>query len=391
MRLLYTFLFLTFFQFSGAQTTWTRTEISYKDALVKAKNENKSIFIMLYATWCPHCNVMKATVFSDADVIDFLNKNYVCVWADIDKEEGTKLKDKFQTRGLPAFLFLDNNETLLYSIAGEMKTQGFKNEVKTALNPTMQLPYLEKQFLDDPSNANKCLAYIQTIRKGAPRTALSQPSHIYLETQTDQQLISETNWRVISNGVSDIESREFQYVLKHKKDFEKVSSADRVDRKITSMVTELLEPYTQTLDSVGYFQKRKIARTIQLQETDALIFSYDLKMAERTLNWGLYKKTTFDGVQKYVWNSDNKLKEIGQVYLKEINDVEALKKAITWVNRALELNNSADGNLLLSRLYLKIKDKKSALKYAQNAKIISAQMGWITKDADDLIKELNSK
>ena len=87
---------------------------------------------------------------------------------------------------------------------------------------------------------------------------------------------------------------------------------------------------------------------------------------------------------------DSKLKEIGQVYLKEIEDVSALNKAIDWAQRAIELNYSSDGNLLLSRLYLKINDKKSAEAYAQNARDIAVEMDWSTKEADDLLKEIKA-
>ena len=391
MRFIYTFLFCCFFQLSWSQTSFNPNEISYKEALVQSKKENKPVFIMLYATWCPHCNAMKSTVFSDQNVKDFMNAKYISVWKDIEKEDGKEIKAHYQTNGLPTFLFIDANETLLYSIKGEMKKEAFINEATNALNPKLQLPYLEKQFLNDPSNVNACLAYIQTLRKGAERNDLSKPTHLYLETQTDQQLLSETNWRVISNGVTDIQSREFQYVLNHKKDFEKITSPQRVDAKITNIVSELLQPYTVNLDSTAYFQKRAIAKTIKLQKIDSLIFSYDLLLAERTKNWSFYKKTTLEGTEKYVWNTENKLKEIGQVYWTEIKDVAALKKAIDWGKRAIELNNSADGNLLVGRLYAKIKDKKSALVYAKNAQAITKEMGWSTMDTDALLKELNTK
>ncbi len=59
--------------------------------------------------------------------------------------------------------------------------------------------------------------------------------------------------------------------------------------------------------------------------------------------------------------------------------------------RALELNNSAEGNLLLARLYAKIKDKKTALLYAKNANAITKEMGWDTTDTDAILKELNTK
>lgn len=388
MRFIYLSLLILFIHTGNAQKQFVHDDITYKDALVKAKQENKPVFIMLYANWCPHCNAMKNSTFQDATVMAFLKDNYICVWKDIDKEEGLALKTKFDTKSLPSFLIVDANETVLYNLKGEIKTADFLNEIKNALNPKMQLPYLESVFMADPSNANKCLAYLNTLRKGRERVDLSKATHTYLATQSDAQLLTEMNWRIIANGVSDIKSHEFQYVLQHQKEFETVASADRVEKKIINIVTELLRPYTESLDTINYYKQREIAKTIKLQKTDSLIFSYDLTIAERSTNWGYYKKTTLDGTQKYVWNTPSILKEIGEVYLKNITDVESLKKSIEWVKRSLELNDSYDGNLLLSRLYIKIKDKKSALVYAKKAKAICKEMDWDSKDADALLAEL---
>jgi hypothetical protein len=320
--------------------------------------------------------------------MDFLNKNFICIWKNIEKEEGIELKNKFKTTSLPTFLFLDENEKLLYALKGEMKTPEFLAEANYALNPKFQLPYLETEFLADPGNATKFFNYLNTLKKGKDRTELSVPTHIYLKTQSDAQLVSETNWRVIANGVTDIKSREFQYVLNHQKEFASVASQNRVDRKIESIVNELLRPLVDNLDTINYYKQREIAKSIRLQKTDSLVFKFDLTLAERTEKWDFYKKVTLEDTQKLVWNDASFLKDIGQTYLKHISDTESLKKAIFWVKHSLELNDSYDGNLLLARLYNKIKDKKTAFKYATSAKTIGNEMGWSTKDVDILLAEL---
>jgi len=98
------------------------------------------------------------------------------------------------------------------------------------------------------------------------------------------------NWRIIANGVSDIQSRPFQYVLQHQKEFASVSSPVRVEKKIINIVTELLKPYADGLDTLNYKKNRPIAKTIQLHKTDSIIFTYDIQIAERTKNWSAYKK-----------------------------------------------------------------------------------------------------
>lgn len=391
MRFIYLFLLCISIQTVKSQNQFVPDDTPYKKALEIAKTEGKPLFIMLYADWCPHCNQMKKEVFSDPNVMDFLKENYVCIWKNIEKEEGITLKNKYNTKSLPTFLFLDSNETLLYALKGEMKTTEFMTEVKYALNSRMQLPYLEKEFLSDPSNSTKFFAYLNTLKKGKDRTDLSPATHTYLNTQSDAQLISETNWRIIANGVTDINSREFQYVLKHQKEFAAVASQNRVDRKIESIVTELLRPLVDNLDTVNYYKQREVAKSIRLQKTDSLVFKFDLTLAERTEKWQFYKKVTLADTQKLVWNDASFLKDIGQTYLKHIKDTESLKKAIFWVKHSLELNDSYDGNLLIARLYNKIKDKKLALQYANDAKVICTEMTWNTKEVDTLLAELNTK
>ncbi|KAF2337172.1 thioredoxin family protein [Flavobacterium daemonense] len=391
MRFLYIFILIISMQIVNSQNQFVPDDTPYKTALEKAKTEGKPIFIMLYAEWCPHCNQMKKEVFSNPDVMAFLKENYVCIWKNIEKEEGIALKNKYNTKSLPTFLFLDANETLLYALKGEMKTPEFMTEAKYALNSRMQLPYLEKEFMSDPSNSDKFFTYLNTLKKGKDRSELSPATHIYLNTQSDSQLISETNWRIIANGVTDIKSREFQFVLKHQKEFAAVASQSRVDRKIESIVTELLRPYVDNLDTVNYYKQREVAKSIRLQKTDSLVFKFDLTLAERTEKWQFYKKTTLENTQKLVWNDASFLKDIGQTYLKHINDTESLKKSIFWVKHSLEINDSYDGNLLLARLYNKIKDKKSALQYANDAKAICTEMTWNPKEVDTLLAELNTK
>lgn len=385
-------LFLLFFIQNGiAQHNLKFDEGDYQSVLNRAKIEKKPIFIMLYATWCPHCHKMQNEVLTNPGIMDVLSKNFICTWQDVEKTEGIMLKNKFNTKSLPSFEFVDYNETVLYRLQGEYSISNFTTEIQNALDPKKELPYLEKEFAADPSNVNKCLEYLTTLKKGSERTELSKPAHQYLATQTDAQLISEINWRVISNGVTDISSREFQFVLQHQKEFEAITSPIRVERKITNIVTELLKPFTENLDTINYYKQRKIAQLIHLQKTDSLIFSYDLLINERAKNWPAYKKAAIGSVEKYLWENPTLLKTVAQNFLLYIEDAKSLKEAIKWTHRSLKLTDSYDGNLLLSKLYLKSLDKNSAIKYARISKDICVSMGWDLKEVNQLFSELGLK
>ena len=363
----------------------------FRSVMNRAKAEHKPVFYMLYATWCSHCNKMKSEVFKDSTVANFMNKNFICAWQDIEKGEGEFFKGSFGVKAYPTFLFLDENEALLYNFNSEKKADDFLIEAKNALNLQMQLPYLEKQFNADFSNGDKCLNYINILKKGSDRKVLNPIAQKYLATQSDTQLVSDTNWKIIANAVTDIESRPFQYVLQHQKEFETVASSKRIQKKIGNIITELLQPYTVHADTLTYQKKRAICKSMNLHLSDSLILNYDLQVYEKAKNWSAYCKSALEYVEKFVWTNDKIIKDISNNYWIHTYDETHLNQAITWTKHANEILESTDGFILLSKLYQKINDPKNAILFAQKAKDRNKSLGFNTKEADELLLQLGVK
>src|SRR5262249_6147 len=139
----------------------------------------------------------------------------------------------------------------------------------------------------------------------------SEPAKKHLATQNDSQLLNITNWKIIANGIMDINSREFQFVLKHQKEYSVIASPGRVERKIVNVADELLTPYVNGKDSVGYFTRRPMAESIHHPKVDSLIFKYDLNIYERLNNWEEYRKTADKSAESLAWNNSSQLRDIG--------------------------------------------------------------------------------
>lgn len=82
---------------------------SYKEALAKAKKENKLVFFDAYAVWCKPCLMMKKHSFTDPDVAAFFNKNFINVMMDMEKGEGIALSEQMDIGFYPTLLFLDGD------------------------------------------------------------------------------------------------------------------------------------------------------------------------------------------------------------------------------------------------------------------------------------------
>jgi len=80
---------------------------SYEEGLSLGKSQNKKVFLNFYADWCHYCKTMDSQTFTDANVIDFVNQNFVAIRVDSDKNK--KLAANYNVRGLPMSLFLTEN------------------------------------------------------------------------------------------------------------------------------------------------------------------------------------------------------------------------------------------------------------------------------------------
>ncbi len=360
-------------------------EISFVQALQKSSVTHKPVFFMGYASWCEHCKYMKEQVFTDSAVAGFLNQHFVSFKIDMEKGEGIALAKKLAVKSLPTLIFLDSSGNTLYRIVGEWKKDDFLIQAKNALTPELQLPYLRKQYESDKSNPEKCYPYIRALRRG--NMDVQQVADEYFLTQSDSQLLSEINWKILANGEFDITSHPFKFLIAHQKEFAAITSPERVERKLLGTVAEVLSPLITNKDSLKYFELKSAAVAIRDYKIDSLLFTMDITLMESTGNWSGYQKVTSESVTKYLWQDYVQLKNICDQYLKHITDLKALIAATEWASRTVQLHEDYGTWLLCSRLYLKAGKKPEAFQMAQKAKNTAVKNGWSTDEADVLLKQ----
>ncbi len=75
----------------------------YKSALEKAKTQNKKVMVMFSSEDCKECQNMHKTVYSDKEISEYVNKNFVAVNVDVEYD-GRK---GFKVYKIPTLYFLD--------------------------------------------------------------------------------------------------------------------------------------------------------------------------------------------------------------------------------------------------------------------------------------------
>ena len=96
-------------------------EGTFKEAMEKAKKENKLIFLDTYASWCGPCKRMSAYVFTNEEVGKYFNENFVNVKMDMEKGEGPALAAQLRVSAYPTLFFIDGYGNGKYTHVGYLK------------------------------------------------------------------------------------------------------------------------------------------------------------------------------------------------------------------------------------------------------------------------------
>lgn len=89
---------------------------SYQEGVALGKDQNKKVFVNFFADWCTYCKQMDNETFNDSAVGAYLNKNFIAVKVDADRE--TQLASEYHVQGLPASTFIAEDGALIGSQPG---------------------------------------------------------------------------------------------------------------------------------------------------------------------------------------------------------------------------------------------------------------------------------
>ncbi len=96
---------------------------NYAEALKKAQSQNKRLLLNFTGSdWCGWCIRLDKEVFSQAEFIQYADKNLICVKLDFPRgkqlpaaeaKQNFELQGKYRVQGYPTIVILDKNEKFL--------------------------------------------------------------------------------------------------------------------------------------------------------------------------------------------------------------------------------------------------------------------------------------
>src|SRR5258708_17281098 len=128
-------------------------KLSWEEVKVKAKGENKYIFVDVYATWCGPCKRMDNEVYPNDTVGNYMNGKFISVRVQIDSTvkdneqvkgwyaDAHEISKEYQIPACPTFLFFSPDCKLAYKDIGYKDVGNFIKLLNKASDPQNTLYY----------------------------------------------------------------------------------------------------------------------------------------------------------------------------------------------------------------------------------------------------------
>lgn len=106
------------------------SDLSFSDALAKAKSENKLLIIKFTAEWCGPCKQMDKTTWRNQDVFDWAHDNAIVIAVDVDKD--TKISEQHKIKAMPTMVAYRDGVEFDRTVGGmnASKTLSWMKDVK---------------------------------------------------------------------------------------------------------------------------------------------------------------------------------------------------------------------------------------------------------------------
>lgn len=92
--------------------------LTLEQAMTEAQKENKIIFVDVYTTWCGPCKMLEKKTFSDKELANYHNQEFVNIKIDAETKPGKEIMGKYHFKMFPTLLYIDEKGKLIEKKSG---------------------------------------------------------------------------------------------------------------------------------------------------------------------------------------------------------------------------------------------------------------------------------
>jgi len=308
------------------------------EALAKAKKENKVVFMDCYTTWCGPCKYLAKKVFTQKEVGDFFNKNFVNVKMDMESEEGKPLLKKYQVSAFPTLLWLDADGNIQHKTMGAGDANSLIATATLASDPENNWSALNKRFKKGDRSSEFMQKYIMTSAKAG--IDVKEAIDIYFSSKKQADLINAKDFELIGSTIKSSSNPIFLFVLKNKAKFYAVADQAQVDQFLEYTMMGELGQLARKGDMEAFNLKKKELVALDKEVGTKVVAFMDMNMLRRDPDQKKFYQAMADYAVKYDFDNSENLNRYAWSIAEAKEDLgkELVNTALKMAKRSVELD-----------------------------------------------------
>ena len=374
----------------------------WKEVADKAQNENKIIFVDVYADYCPPCKTMDKVVFSDRGVATFQNEYFVNYKVNLSKSEFQYFQSLHNISELPSLLYFKPNGELIRKETGCKDIPEFLGMSKQVLlsqaetipsKANKKYQELEKWYKDgkDSNNADLLRDYAYLLKEY--RQPYNRVVNDYLNTQTNFK--TPENRTLIYDFANNIENKSIYYFVDDIAYFKERYGSNRINDKIKTAAYNSTIIATRERDYNLFKQVETLIIKSNIPNINQYLFYLQSIFYEGVSDWTNYAKTAQKYINEQRISDPETLNRVSYMFCKHVTNKKMLEEATKWMAKSVKIENEYENNAISALLYYELSKIKPTQEYIQKtreyidrAKIVLSK----SKDGDYyFIKRLEEK
>lgn len=186
----------------------------FKDAVAKAKQMNKLVFLDCYTSWCGPCKMMSNTVFPQEKVGAYMNPRFVNIKIDMEKGEGVELAKRLQISAYPTFIIFNGDGNEIGRFLGGCDADAFIKKVEQASTDNSSAE-MDKRFADGERDPEFLTEYLQMLSKSRKRDQCNEVAEILLDGKAETFAADKQLAEIFMRHITDPFCPAFIYTAKH--------------------------------------------------------------------------------------------------------------------------------------------------------------------------------
>ena len=361
-------MMFTFLSGFSQNRSITFIEKPWSDILSQAKTEKKMIFLDAYTTWCGPCKWMAANMFTNDTIADYFNRTFLCAHFDMEKGEGIQLAKTYQVSAYPTLLFINmDGEVVHKRVGAPQKVSDYLEMGAIALTPGEGLIDYVKKFQAGNRDPKFMMKYLDRLQ-GA-YIPINEPLAQYFATQKETDLTNRDNWTIIDVYLTDMDSKEFNFVVSHYDEFAKLYTADSVDNKIFNVYLQAMSNMarSRSFSETSYAGLKQKITASGFKEAGKVIFTGDLNLYQMRGEQDKFLNLAMTGLDKYYGKDYAMLNRMAWYFFQIASDPKYLEKAADWAKKSISIQSTHENNDTYANLMFKLGNKNEAVKYEKTA------------------------